>query len=148
MDTNGEEEYFVAAPALNGAVFRETVNTYIEELEAQGVIKNIQKNIYYNDQFHAPVSFSMQNIEVVLFSTTSARSDRIKTHQWDAWGIKNSVKKDVRCILVLPDNLPAKEAALADKENARLARVGYMTMLDAILPLSSVGTYIKNLKIK
>jgi hypothetical protein len=146
MESEDMDEYFTPAPALNGANFREAVNTYAEELQAQGLITNVRKNISYNDQFYAPVSFLVGNTEIVLFSTTSVRSDRIKTHQWDAWGIKNNLKKDMRCVLVLPDNLSAKESSNADKENDRLTRPGYMTMLDAILQLSGVKTYIETFK--
>ena len=131
-------------PSIHGNNFKEVVSSYLEEMQHHGVIESFSKNIKYSSQFHAPfVAVLKNNIDVVIFSTTSARSDRIKEDQWDAWGIKSCSKKTTYCVLVLPDGISEKEHGFAKAEIQRIKREGYISKVDTILFLSELQKYLE-----
>lgn len=127
----------------HGNDFKERVLGFLVEMNREGRISRVEsskiiKNVGGVDQFYAPFYAENQRGKFAIFSTTSARSDRIKINQWDANGIKLSLGKDTVCVLVLPDELSEDEERHFQKEADRIASHGYVTALDRIIKLSQL----------
>ncbi|MFA5099115.1 MAG: hypothetical protein WC461_02825 [Candidatus Paceibacterota bacterium] len=116
--------------SLHGSKFKELVCSTLKNLEHSGTIYNLKENVRIGNQFFAPFVFGVNGLECALFCTTSARADRLKTHQWDSWGINSILGKKVKCFVVLPNNLSEKELFFAEKEIKRIKSPDYISMID------------------
>jgi hypothetical protein len=133
----------------HGSIFKKEVLDSLILLKNQGHIDTIETNkrIKYGSstkpQFFAPFYVSVKNKNIIFFTTTSARSDRIKINQWDAKGIKMSLPKETYCYLLLPNDLNKIEQTLLEKESVRIAQQGYVTALDKIIQLRKIETVLQ-----
>ena len=127
--------------SAHGNSFKEAVLNVLKEFKNTGIISTIQMEKKFG-QFHVPFLVNVQGNSVAIFTTTSARSDRIKEDQWDAWGIKNTEGKNTRCVLVLPDEISEKEKGNYLKEKDRLLQPNYISMLDDIIQIKELKSYL------
>ncbi len=136
--------------AQSGADFNVKVLEELKRLQKAGLVEHIQmdKKISFaqgfDPQFHAPFLVSKSGNEFLIFKTNSARSDRIKENQWDAYGVKNHFAGKIKALLVLPDNLSEKEKNHAIREKERIKQTQYFSKIDEILFLSDLEVYFKN----
>jgi len=129
-----------------GADFRGEVAAILEELQDRGVINKLSLRVRYKDQFYAPMVVCVRNFDVVFFSTTTVRSDRLKEQQWDSWGIKENTERLTKCIVIIPQHLSIKEEERANAEIERLSKKGYISKIDGILRPAQLSEYLTNLK--
>lgn len=134
----------------HGNDFKKEVLMELKRTKQNGIINTIETSKFFaNDtvsqpQFYTPFFIQTKSAAIAIFSTTSARSDRIKINQWDAEGIKKSALEKIYCILVLPDMLNKLERQNFDKESSRITQVGYISALDRILQLKNLEKYISS----
>lgn len=133
--------------SLHGNNFKEKVLSVLINLNKTGVLSRVEtnkriKNSEDNDQFYAPFYAESGQKKFAIFSTTSARSDRIKINQWDANGIKLSLGADTVCVLVLPDELSDAEERHYVIESDRILEKGYVSALDRIIKLQQLEDII------
>lgn len=127
----------------HGNNFKEQVLGVLIEMQRSGRISRVEssktiQNAKGIDQFYAPFYAENGRGRFAIFSTTSARSDRIKINQWDANGIKLSLGQGTVCILVLPDNLSENEERHYLNEAERISEEGYVSALDRIIKLEQL----------
>ena len=123
--------------SAHGNSFKDAVLDVLKALKNEGRIDSIRLGKRYG-QFYAPFLVEAHGDNIIIFTTTSARSDRIKENQWDAWGIKNAVGKDSKCVLILPDELSEKERLSYDNEKQRIIESGYISQIDKIAQLKDL----------
>lgn len=129
-----------------GADFRNEIAAILDELQSQGIIKKLSLRVRYKEQFYAPMVAYLPNVDVVFFSTTTVRSDRLKEQQWDSWGIKENAGRPTKCVVIIPQHLSVKEEDRANVEIERLSQHGYISKIDIILRPAQLQKYLINLK--
>ena len=130
----------------HGNDFRELVGSTLKNLESTNTIKDLKENIRIDNQFFAPFIFRINEIQCLIFCTTSARSDRLKSHQWDSWGIKRKLGQKAKSFVILPNNLSSREISVAKKEITRIKEKNYTSMIDSIIFLSELPDFLRQYK--
>jgi hypothetical protein len=130
--------------SAHGNSFKDIVLLLLKDLKQEGIIDNmeIEKKI---GQFFVPFFLHISGRGVALSTTTSARSDRVKEDQWDAWGIKNKLGNQVKYVLLLPNELSEREVNNYKKEQARISQTNYISMIDSIIQLNDLREYLNSL---
>jgi hypothetical protein len=134
--------------AKHGSDFKKEILSGLLKLHASGLVdsvevdQNIAASVTGKAQFYAPFLVKRAGVTFVIFSTTTARSDRIKINQWDANGIKKSLVGEVKCILVLPAELIDKEERNYQTEASRIQHEEYISALDSIMKVNQLEEYI------
>jgi len=132
-----------SSKSAHGNTFKESVLIFLKTLKNEGIIEIIQIGKRFG-QFYSTFLVTYKGDVYAIFTTTSARSDRIKENQWDAWGIKNSSTKTTSCLVLLPDYLSEKEFDNFIAEKNRIKSEGYISSIDDIIQLKD----LKNIFIK
>lgn len=131
----------------HGNNFKEQVLGALIDMQRGGRLSRVEssrtiKNSNGLDQFYAPFYAENEHGRYAIFSTTSARSDRIKINQWDANGIKLALGQGTVCLLVLPDDLSTSEEKHYQQEIKRISEEGYVSALDRIIKLEQLEEVI------
>jgi hypothetical protein len=130
--------------AKHGVEFKEIVLEKLLALKSAGLIKNVEvakqfaPTIGGTPQFYVPFYAHGVSSNYAIYTTTSARSDRIKINQWDANGIKVATNSNTICIVILPDSLSDAEEHNFEKEVARISQPGYVSAIDSIIKLKDL----------
>ena len=130
--------------AKHGVEFKDQVRAKLLELKAAGILKNVEiakqfaPTIGGAPQFYVPFYAYGASSNYAIFTTTSARSDRIKINQWDANGIKNAANLNTTCIVVLPNLLSDAEEHNFEKEAERISQPGYISAIDLIIKMQDL----------
>lgn len=126
----------------HGVSLKKELLALIKNLAESGEISEINIARKYG-QFYAPYLIKSKTGYATLFTTTSARSDRIKSNQWDAWGIKQfSNLPEIKCFLILPNELKEKEKLMFIHEKERITSKDYISKIDKILTLNELKQLI------
>ncbi|MFC2161627.1 hypothetical protein ACFLRX_08255 [Acidobacteriota bacterium] len=134
--------------AGHGAEFIDDVLKELKHLRSLGIINKIdmKKKIPFTEgnkpQFYAPFIVSILEKRTLIFTMTSMRSDRNKINQWDAYGIKNFYKNNIKVIVVLPDILSEKELKHFLKEKEKIHQDNYLTAIDEICQLADLKSVL------
>lgn len=134
--------------SAHGNEFKKNICELLISLKKEGIVDSVETdkrfslNEKYKPQFFAPYFITTKNKFAVIFTTTSIRSDRNKITQWDSWGIKTSMEGQVKCILVVPDNLPSNEEVHFQKESTKIQNTSFFSSIDAIIKLSELKNYL------
>lgn len=132
-----------SSKSAHGNTFKDSVLNVLKSLKNEEIIDIIQIGKRFG-QFYTTFLVTYKGNFYAIFTTTSARSDRIKENQWDAWGIKNSTNTPTFCLVLLPDYLTEKELNSYLSEKNRLKSEGYISKIDDIIQLKD----LKNIFIK
>ncbi|MGL6184671.1 MAG: hypothetical protein ACRC1T_04760 [Clostridium chrysemydis] len=106
---------------------------------------------YAKGQFSPDGEVIKKNGEKIVFdNTTTARHDRFKQKQWDANGIKTSLKgENVKYFIIVPDfenigndSTREKEIKNVINEKVKIHSMGYFSQIDDILTVSEFMEYL------
>jgi len=134
--------------AQHGNEFKKDVLRVLLDLKEKRIVKMVEldkkiaANPYVKPQFLAPFYMESEDTKYVIFTTTSARSDRIKINQWDANGIKNAYSANTKCFLVLPSILSEKEYNHYSIEATRIKEAGYISAIDEIFTVDKLTEFV------
>ncbi|HYM65535.1 MAG TPA: hypothetical protein VES68_03575 [Candidatus Sulfotelmatobacter sp.] len=132
-----------SSKSAHGNTFKDSVLDVLKSLKNEGILEIIQIGKRFG-QFYTTFLVTYKGNIYAIFTTTSARSDRIKENQWDAWGIKNYATITTFCLVLLPDYLTDKEFNSYISEKNRIKSEGYISKIDDIIQLKD----LKNIFIK
>jgi len=127
-----------------GNDFNHSALLELKKLKTTGFIDNIDiKKKFpfkegFNPQFYVPFMVVKDNKNAAIFPMNTMRSDRNKEKQWDAYGVKNYFKDNIKVIVVLPDNLIAIEKKYYEREKEKIKIKGYLSKIDEICQLSDL----------
>lgn len=134
-----------------GNAFSDEVLKFLKQMKHEILIDNFELKKFipfykgYKPQFYAPFIVTKNKNKVLIFTMTTMRSDRNKEKQWDAFGIKHYLGKDVKAFVILPDILSAKEKVYIVNEKQKIKQNGYMSYIDDICQLSELKSLIENI---
>ena len=106
-----------------GNSFEFNIKELLKVMKQNGKIKDFKsKPLIYNGEFNPDFTVEKNNENIVCIdSTTTARTDRLRAKQWDAYGTKmyfSEKKKKVIAVVVVQDiNTSQRE-----KDNFRLCK--------------------------
>ena len=103
-----------SAKSQNGNNLNAIVYDLLVQAFNSGKIKDFKKEPRYNfpqytyDQFSPDFEITLNDDSIIIIdNTTTARHDRFKQKQWDAFGIRNhfhALNKEIDYFVVLPNN--------------------------------------------
>lgn len=137
------------------------LNKHLKDLLENKLLKNEIKSYTYEPKYNFPGYKNMQfspdgeivlndNTVIIIDNTTSARHDRFKQKQWDAYGVKQYFNKyyptiNVKYYIILPDNNHLGNTQNKDKEyknflreKSKLNSKNYYSEVDDIMQISDL----------
>lgn len=136
-DDNGKK-------SKHGKNARRTMDIAVDELERNHAVKNVKDTPsygyqgYQSDQFKADKEVTLaDDSTVALFSTSSLRSDRVRTKQWQAHNIKQ-VSRVEYAVIILPDE-SAYDSGTVPRDEIRNNEV--VSAIDDILTVKEFYDY-------
>lgn len=152
-----------SAKSQNGS----DLNALVKELLNNYLSKNYIKSFVYEPRYNHPSTPYKQfspdfEIElnngdtIIIDNTTTARHDRFKQKQWDAYGVKTHFSnkgKSVGYFVVLPnddcignDNSRDKEIRNVELEQSKVRGGSYFSMIDDVIQLNDLISIIEQTK--
>ncbi|MBN3382928.1 hypothetical protein FC816_00615 [Clostridium botulinum] len=152
-----------SSKSLNGNQLNKKIGILLENFKQQNLIKNYHFEPRYNypgcefKQFSPDYEITLSNGDIIIIdNTTTARHDRFKQKQWDAYGTKSHFKgknKEVKYYIVLPNNDEIGNENSREKEiNGFLHEKkknddkNYYSCVDDIIQISDLINIISNTK--
>lgn len=127
-------------------IFCKSCNYIKQFIENYRIGKPDYKN---QSQFLAPFMVEFSNGEKwILYTTTSMRTDRIKSHQWDVMNIKSIDKAITRAFLIYPDSLEDKEKNEFIRQSEKYKDKIEFTVIDNILSQMEIFNLIEEHSLK
>lgn len=132
------------ARSLRGGSFESKIEELLKEMRDSGQIRNFQrKPKIFNGEFNPDFIVEKNNRKIVsVDSTTTARSDRLKGKQWDAFGTKKYFlerrKKKIESVVVVQDS----DTTQAEKDNFRRCKARTKLPHSALDDVVSVGGFV------
>lgn len=82
-----------SARSLRGGNFEDRIEAMLSNLKAKGKIRGFKrKPKIFNGEFNPDFIIEKKNGEIIsIDSTTTARTDRLRAKQWDAYGTKRLI---------------------------------------------------------
>lgn len=144
-----------SAKSRNGNDLNALVKDLLNNCMKRGLIKSFVFEPRYSHpstsykQFSPDFEITLNDDSIIIIdNTTTARHDRFKQKQWDAFGCKEhfkSLKKTVKYYVVLPnnDNLGSqstreKEISNYLNEKNKISNGTYFSMIDDIIQLNDL----------
>ncbi|AWI03473.1 hypothetical protein [Clostridium drakei] len=103
-----------SAKSLNGNALNKKIYEILKTLQSKGYVQSFVFEPRYNypnhsyEQFSPDFEITLKNGNIIIIdNTTTARHDRFKQKQWDAYGTKVHFQdkgKNVEYYIVLPDD--------------------------------------------
>lgn len=152
-----------SAKSQNGNDLNSLVKNLLTNFLSQNYIKNFVYEPRYNhptttyEQFSPDFEIELNNgVTIVIDNTTTARHDRFKQKQWDAYGVKThfaAKNKEVFYLVVLPNNdcigndkSRDKEIRNVQLEQSKVRGNEYFSMIDDIIQLDDLISIILQTK--
>lgn len=144
-----------------------SLNKYVQTIFLDKLKNNEIKSYTYEPKYNFPGFDNMQfkpdgeiilnnGTIIIIDNTTSARHDRFKQKQWDAYGVKKYFKKhqpnaQVKYYIILPDkddlgSISTKEKEFKNflREKNKINSPEYYSEVDDILSVSNLLEIIKD----
>lgn len=158
MDISNESN---SAKSQNGNDLNALVKSLLVECNRRNLIKDFEYEPRYAHptttypQFSPDFEITLNDNSIIIIdNTTTARHDRFKQKQWDAFGVKEYFRyqnKNVKYYVVLPDNdyigntsTRRKEINNYLNEKTKVTSGNYFSMIDDVIQLSDLINIIKN----
>ncbi|ABG82455.1 hypothetical protein KCK34_001492 [Clostridium perfringens] len=152
-----------SAKSKNGSDLNSLVKQLLSKSLSEGSIKKFVYEPRYNhpdttyQQFSPDFEIELNNGEIIIIdNTTTARHDRFKQKQWDAYGVKEHFKaknKKINYFVVLPNNDSIgndtsrdKEIRNVELEQSKVRGKEYFSMIDDIIQLNDLISLIEKTK--
>lgn len=136
------------AKALRGIDANRTLERAISDLRADGQIIKRRKRVrlgypgYSQSQFYGSAIATLPDKqEILLYSTSSIRSDRIKEQQWDAYHIKQIDKQITKAFIIVPDE-SAFDQGTGVRDKIRGGK--HFSAIDDILTVDEFTKYVQH----
>lgn len=153
-----------SAKSQNGNDLNALVKSILVEANRRDLIKDFEYEPRYSHptttypQFSPDFEITLKDNSIIIIdNTTTARHDRFKQKQWDAFGVKEYFKyhkKQVKYYVVLPNNDSLGSPSTRHKEinnflneKAKITSGTYFTMIDDVIQLSDLIEIIKKTNI-
>lgn len=110
-----------SARSLRGGSFEDKLEDLFSEMKTQKIIKKFnRKPKIFDGEFNPDFIIEMNNGEIIsIDGTTTARTDRIRGKQWDAYGTKKYFvekhNKNIKSFVVVQDT----DTSQREKDNFR-----------------------------
>ncbi len=150
-----------SAKSRNGNDLNALVKDLLNNCMKRGLIKSFVFEPRYShpstsyEQFSPDFEITLNDDSIIIIdNTTTARHDRFKQKQWDAFGVKEYFKSDnktVKYYVVLPDNDNIGSDSTREKEirnylneKNKLYNGTYFSMIDDIIQISDLVNIIES----
>lgn len=150
-----------SAKSRHGNDLNSIIKDLLNVCKEKGLIKNFVFEPRYShpstsyEQFSPDFEITLNDNSIIIIdNTTTARHDRFKQKQWDAFGVKEHFKSydiAVKYYVVLPDNDNIGSDSTREKEiknylneKHKLSNGNYFSMIDDIIQISDLVNIIKS----
>ena len=133
----------------HGQNLKKSIAGILEKSVTHQYIQSVEKDYYFgeNNQFHIQ---SLVTVDAytrwLLHASTSIRTDRVKTTEWNFYHAKQLLPNITRSIYVYPDKLQGKELKEAYKLRDNIKTPGYITAIDDVMSLEELAGCLENIK--
>ncbi|WCK57007.1 hypothetical protein PP175_27850 (plasmid) [Aneurinibacillus sp. Ricciae_BoGa-3] len=148
--------------SIRGHSLNRKVGDLLKSLQANHIILSFKPEPRYAidgytyQQFSPDFELHLPNgIYLIIDNTNTIRHDRLKQKQWDAYGVKQSLKaknRPCRYIVLVPDkdiigtdNSREKEIVNVEREKEKISGDAYLSIIDDIIYFSELEMYIQQL---
>lgn len=136
--------------SAHGYEARKIIEPILSQCQDRKLIGTPEYNVrlalpgYQEAQFNIPFLVPLQDSRqyLLIYSTTSFRSDRIKIHEWNILFSKRILAKDAVAVLVYPSNVSGAEAQAFRAYRHKIQTRQLYSSFDEVIPDSALKEYV------